>query len=357
MARKTVRDVSRRDFLLGAGTVGIAGLAGCASQRALQPARADGGAGGQSTLTADGSSTVYPIANTASQRWNGNPPSSDTEYWPHGEFDIDTTQNLADHFASKYGFEPTAVRSTPPFRANIALSHSGTGVKAVSEGRVDMGNSSAPVTDELPDASQEVLDSFVDHVVGVDGQPIVVSEEIFEAGVTGVTATELKQIYRKEITNWSAIGGPDKTIRVIGRAEGSGTDTAFRANLYGDPDASISPDVRKGQNQQVSQLVEQSDNAIAYLALKFVSENGPVRPISLEVDGTVYEYGKNLGAREYPLSRDLHMYTWKNTSKKEAAFLDLILSDFGQEICVASNNYFKLPADRQQDQREKLPSP
>lgn len=350
--------VPRRAFLVGAGAVGMAGLAGCASQRALQPAKANGGdSDGPSTLTADGSSTVYPIANTASQRWNGNPPSSDTEYWPHDEFDIDTTQNLADYFASKYGFEPTEVRSTPPFRVNIALSHSGTGVKAVSEGRVDMGNSSAPVADELPDASQETLDNFVNHVVGVDGQPIVVSEEIFEAGVTGVTADQLKQIYRKEITNWSEIGGPDKNIRVIGRAEGSGTDTAFRANLYGNPDASISPDVRKGQNQQVSQLVDQSDNAIAYLALKFVSENGPVRPISLEVDGTVYEYGKNLGAKEYPLSRDLHMYTWKNTSKKEAAFLDMILSDFGQEICVASNNYFKLPADRQKNQREKLQSP
>ena len=351
--------VSRRAFLLGSAAVGTAGLAGCASQRAIQPGRAAGGNGSSnvSALTADGSSTVYPIANTAAQRWNGNPPATDTEYWPHGEFGIDTTQNLADYYASTYGFEPTETRSTPPFRANIALSHSGTGVNAVREQRVDIGNSSAPVADELPDASEATLDSFVNHVVGVDGQPIVVSEELYEAGVTGVTAEQLRQIYRKEITNWSEIGGPEKNIRVIGRAEESGTDTAFRANLYGDPDAPISPDVRKGQNQQVAQLVEQSDNSIAYLALAFVNQNGPVRPISLEVDGTVYELGKNLGAKEYPLSRDLHMYTWEGTSRKEAAFLDLILSDFGQEVCVAGNNYFKLPADRLENQRSKLPEP
>jgi len=300
---------------------------------------------------------VYPIANTASQRWNGNPPATDTEYWPHGEFGIDTTQNLADYYASKYGFEPTETRSTPPFRANIALSHSGTGVNAVKEQRVDIGNSSAPVEDELPDSSEETLDNFVNHVVGVDGQPIVVSEAIYEAGVTGVTAEQLRQIYRKEITNWSELGGPDKSIRVIGRAEESGTDTSFRANLYGDPDAPISPDVRKGQNQQVKTIVEQNDNAIAYLALAFVDQNGPARPISLEVDGTVYELGKNLGAKEYPLSRDLHMYTWDGTSRKEAAFLDMILSDFGQEVCVAGNNYFKLPPDRLENQRSKLPEP
>jgi phosphate transport system substrate-binding protein len=314
-----------------------------------------GGRGTIPALTADGSSTVYPIGNDGSKLWNGNPPADDAEYWGPGEYGIDTDLNLADYWASKYGFEPTGSRSQPPFLVNIALSHSGTGVKAVQEQRVDMGNSSAPVADELPNASQETLEQFVNHVVAVDGQPIVVSQEIAEAGVSVVTAEQLRRIYTKELTNWSELGGPDKQIRVIGRSEGSGTDTAFRANLYGNPDAPISPDIRKGQNQQVAALVEQSDNAIAYLALAFVSPDGPVRPISLDVDGTVYEYGKNLGAKGYPLSRDLHMYTWQDTSRKEAAFINMLLSEFGQENCVAPNNYFKLPPERRQAQREKLP--
>ncbi|MFT4921626.1 MAG: phosphate transport system substrate-binding protein [Haloarculaceae archaeon] len=370
---------TRRDFLLGAVSIGTLALAGCTSQRAVQPngdvARGQSGGGGSNPggsgatpagsgssqsvqpLTADGSSTVYPIANDGSSLWNGNPPAEDAEYWGPSEYDIETDQNLADYFAGLYGFEATGERSSPPYLVNIALSHSGTGVKAVQEGRVDVGNSSAPVADELPDASQATLDNYVNHVVAVDGQPIVVSEQLYEAGVTGLTAEQLRNIYRKEITNWSEVGGPDKTIRAIGRAEGSGTDTAFRANLYGDAEASISPDIRKGQNQQVATLVEQSDNAIAYLALAFVNPDGPVRPISLEVDGTVYEYGKNLGAKGYPLSRDLHMYTWKDTSKKEAAFINMLLSEFGQQNCVAPNNYFKLPKDRREKQRAKLPDP
>ncbi|MFD1586002.1 substrate-binding domain-containing protein [Halorientalis brevis] len=307
-------------------------------------------------LTADGSSTIYPIANKAASYWNSNVPADDREYWPHAEYGIETDENLADYWAGKNGFEPTGERSTPPYVVNVGLSHSERGVKSVQKGRVDIGNSSAPVAAELPDADQSTLDSFVDHVVAVDGQPIVVSREIYDAGVTKLTGDELKKIYTKEITNWSELGGPDREIQAIARAEGSGTDTAFRANLYGDPEAPIEPDVRKEMNQQVKQLVEQSDNAIAYLALAFVEPDGPVPPVALELDGTTYEYGENLGAKEYPLSRDLHCYTWKDTSKKEAAFLDMVLSEFGQDTFVADNHYLTLPENRRATQRRRLPS-
>lgn len=353
MTQDASDSVSRRRFVQAATAAGVVGAAGCAGTQT-------GGSGGESggdtgPLTADGSSTVYPITNGAASLWNGNPPASDEEYWGPGQYDIDTDQNLADYFAELYGFEPTNERSTPPFLVNVALSHSGTGVEAVQKGRVDIGDSSAPVADELPEADQSTLDNFVDHVVGVDGQPVVVSREIYDAGVTKLTGDELKAIYKKEITNWSEVGGPDKDIQAIGRAEGSGTDTAFRANLYGNPDAPIDPDVRKGQNQQVKTLVSNTDNAIAYIALAFVEPDGAVPPIALELEGTTYEYGKNLGAKGYPLSRDLHCYTWEDTSQKEAAFINMILTDFGQENFVASNNYFKLPESRREEERAKLP--
>jgi phosphate transport system substrate-binding protein len=188
----------------------------------------------------------------------------------------------------------------------------------------------------------------------VDGQPVIVSDEIANAGVSKVTGDELRAIYKGEIENWSEVGGPDKEIFAIGRAENSGTDTAFRSNLYGDPDEPISPDTRKGQNQQVAQIVKQNDNAIAYIALAFVEPDGGTPPIGLELDGTLYEFGKNLGAKGYPLSRDLHCYTWEDTDERESAFLNMILSDFGQQNFVEPNNYFKLPPERREEERSKL---
>lgn len=339
-------DASRRKFLLGAGTVGATGLAGCTLGSGDE-------SDGPTALTADGSSTVYPITNQASSLWNGNPPASDEEYWGPGQYSIDTDMNLADYFASQYGFEPTETRSVPPFQVQIALSHSGTGVQAVSSERVDVGDASS-TAESILGSDSDKLDDIVDHVVAVDGQPIVVSQEIADAGVSQVTGDELRAIYKGELSNWSEVGGPDKEIFAVGRAENSGTDTSFRKNLYGDPDAPISPDTRQGQNQQVAQLVRQNDNAIAYIALAFVEPDGGTPPIGLELNGTLYEFGKNLGSKEYPLSRDLHCYTWEDTDKRESAFLNMILTEFGQQNFVAPNNYFMLPESRREEERSKL---
>ena len=342
---------SRRAFLVGTGAAATSILAGC-----IGGGDADGSGPGQ--MKAGGSSTVYPITSDGASVWSSNPPADDEEYWGPGQYNISTDERMADYWAGLYGFEP-ADGSSPPFEVSVGLSHSGTGLEKVRNEQIDIGDASASVADEFPDASDSELDTFVDHVVGVDGQPIVVSREIYDAGVTKLTGDQIAAIYQGEITAWSEIdgySGPDKEIQAVGRAEGSGTDTAFRSNLLGDPDASMGGvDARKGQNQQVNTLVSQSDNAIAYLALAFVEPDGPVPPIAVELEGTTYEYGKNLGAKDYPLSRDLHCYTYEGTSKKEAAFINMLLSEYGQQNFVAPNDYFTLPTQRRQEERDKLP--
>jgi phosphate transport system substrate-binding protein len=381
--------VSRRKFIAAAGAAGVAGIAGCTGgdgeSTATEADQAGGGDGSdQSTpmstdsssapsrLTAEGSSTVYPISNTGSSYWNSNAPADDGEYWGEndegsvpGWDEIDTDMRLADYFASLYGFEPSGEISNPPFPVSVGLSHSGTGCTAVTEGLVDIGNSSGNIYNELDGVTQDNWqDTYVDHVVGRDGQPVVVSGEIYEAGVTELTGEEVRGIYQGEISNWSEVGGPDQEIYVVGRAEGSGTDTAFRANMLGDPDAEMDVDTRKGQNQQVKTVVEDNDNAIAYMALAFTSEGA--RPVAINFDGTVYQPDKDaentIFDSDYPLNRDLHMYTLKTdeypdgTDMREAAFVNMFLTTFGQKVFVEDNNYIPLPTSDIEAESEKLPA-
>ncbi|MFC6615536.1 substrate-binding domain-containing protein [Halopenitus salinus] len=396
--------VSRRKFLVTSGVVGSAGLAGCTGSTGNGGGGGNGGSGGngggsgngggngndggrggsgnggddgngggQALLTAEGSSTVYPISNTGASYWNANAPPSDGEYWGSndetsvpGWDEIGTDMHLADYFASQFGFEATGERSNPPYNTTVSLSHSGTGCEAVRDELVDIGNSSGPITAELGLSESEADEQFVDHVVGRDGQPVVVSSDVYDNGVQQLTGEQVRQIYQDEITNWSEIGGPDQEIYVIGRAEGSGTDTSFRLNMLGSADASMSGvDTRFGQNQQVAEAVANNDGAIAYMALAFTSD--AVQPIAIDFDGTVYEPDRDaentIFDSEYPLNRDLHMYTKvteetpNGTDRREGAFLNMFLTDFGQTVFVEDNNYIPLPTADIEAEAEKLPDP
>ncbi|MEZ3165206.1 substrate-binding domain-containing protein [Halorubrum sp. RMP-47] len=389
--------VSRRKILITSGALGTAGLAGCGGSSDGSSGGdggdgsdgSDGGDGtdggdssGQSTalLNAEGSSTVYPISNTGSSYWNSNAPPSDGEYWgANDETSVPGWDQLssdgaddmliADYFSAKFGFEPTEQRSSPPFPTTVGLSHSGTGCEAVTEGLVDIGNSSGPITAELGWSEEEAQNTVVDNVVGRDGQPVVVSSDVSDAGVTQLTGEQIRGIYQGEITNWSEIDGIDydQEIYAVGRAEGSGTDTAFRLNMLGAADASMSGvDTRFGQNQQVAQAVGQNEGSIAYMALAFTSET--VIPISIEFDGTLYETSRDaentIFDSEYPLNRDLHMYTLIEEDNpdgggydaREAAFVNMFLNEFGQTTFVEGNNYIPLPTSDLESMKEQVSS-
>ena len=388
--------VSRRKVLITSGALGTAGLAGCggSSDGSSGGDGGDGGDGsdggdgdggdssGQNTalLNAEGSSTVYPISNTGSSYWNSNAPPSDGEYWGANDetsvpgWDALSSDGaddmlIADYFSAKFGFEPTEQRSSPPFPTTVGLSHSGTGCEAVTEGLVDIGNSSGPITAELGWSDEKAQNEVVDNVVGRDGQPVVVSSDVSDAGVTQLTGEQIRGIYQGEITNWSEIDGIDydQEIYAIGRAEGSGTDTSFRLNMLGAADASMSGvDTRFGQNQQVAQAVGQNEGSIAYMALAFTSET--VIPISIEFDGTLYETSRDaentIFDSEYPLNRDLHMYTLIEEDNpdgggydaREAAFVNMFLNEFGQTTFVEGNNYIPLPTSDLESMKEQVSS-
>jgi phosphate transport system substrate-binding protein len=129
------------------------------------------------------------------------------------------------------------------------------------------------------------------------------------------------------------------------------------SNVFGNPKEETTVANRFGQNQRLAQAIAQADNAISYLALAFINTDG-LAPVALEWEGTTYSYQDDqngLDSKAYPLSRDLHCYTWQGTSEKEAAVIRMVLSDFGQDTFVKPNNYFALGKRRQEEQLAKLP--
>ena len=302
---------------------------------------------GQAVLRADGSSTVYPIASLAASYWNSNPPITDSEYWPASEYGIDTDKSLADYWASLYGLET--------FNVAVGLSHSGVGLNKVAEGKVDIGDSSAGARFEFPEKTEDELSAYTAHIVGYDRQAFSVSKEVHEAGCNVLTREEIEGIFKGEISNWSGVHSCDydKEIQAIGRAVGSGTETMFRVNVFGSSQVSglNGVDVRYGQNQMVQQALRKSSNGIGYPGIDFISDENPAVKVIWDA-GETY----SIEDQAWPLGRPLYMYTWEGTSKTEAAFLRMILSDFGQSVFVdKGTKYFMLSEAEQAEQLDKLP--
>ena len=97
---------------------------------------------------------------------------------------------------------------------------SGSGIKAVQEGRCDIGLSSRELKAEEKEAGLSGT------VLAYDGIAIIVNPE---NTVNDLSLETIAKIYTGEITNWSEIGGKDVEIVLIGREAGSGTRDGFES--------------------------------------------------------------------------------------------------------------------------------
>ena len=97
---------------------------------------------------------------------------------------------------------------------------SGSGIKAVQEGRCDIGLSSRDLKDE------EKAAGLTGTVLAYDGIAVIVNPE---NPVADLSVETIAKIYTGEITNWSEVGGNDVEIVLIGREAGSGTRDGFES--------------------------------------------------------------------------------------------------------------------------------
>ena len=106
---------------------------------------------------------------------------------------------------------------------------SGTGLKQVADGSVDIGNSDVAADTKLDKA---VADGLVDHKVCVVTMAPVVNKDI-AATVKSLTKQQLTDIFTAKITNWKEVGGPDEEIVLITRPSTSGTRALFKEFALG----------------------------------------------------------------------------------------------------------------------------
>ena len=199
---------------------------------------------------------------------------------------------------------------------------SGSGIKAVQEGRCDIGLSSRDLKDE------EKASGLKGTVLAYDGIAIIVNPE---NPVSDLSVETIAKIYTGEITNWSEIGGNDAEIVLIGREAGSGTRDGFES-------ITDTEDVCKYRQELTSTgdvitTVAQNPGAIGYASVASVKDT--VKAVA--VDG-VAPTEATIKDGSYVVQRPFVLVTKADSDLSEAAqkFFDYITSDDANEIISAA---------------------
>ena len=146
---------------------------------------------------------------------------------------------------------------------------SGSGIKAVSEGRCDIGLSSRSLKDA------EKAGGLSQTILAYDGIAIIVNPE---NPVEDLSLEQIAKIYTGEITNWSEVGGKDAQIVLIGREAGSGTRDGFES-ITGTTDACQYRQELTSTGDVIT-TVAQNPDAIGYASLASVKDT--VKALAVE---------------------------------------------------------------------------
>ena len=199
---------------------------------------------------------------------------------------------------------------------------SGTGIKAVQEGRCDIGLSSRSLKDE------EKASGLKETVLAYDGIAIVVNPE---NPVSNLTAETIAKIYTGQITDWSEVGGKSGQIVLIGREAGSGTRDGFES-ITGTKDKCLYRQELTSTGDVIA-TVAQNPNAIGYASMASVKNT--VKAVSV---GGVAPTENTVKNGTYVLQRPFVLVTKTDTPLSESAqkFFDYVTSPEVAEIISAA---------------------
>ena len=199
---------------------------------------------------------------------------------------------------------------------------SGSGIKAVQEGRCDIGLSSRELKAEEKEAGLSGT------VLAYDGIAIIVHPE---NPVSDLSLETIAKIYTGEITNWSELGGSDADIVLIGREAGSGTRDGFESIT--DTEDACQYRQELTSTGDVITTVSQNPGAIGYASVASVKDTVK----ALTVDG-VAPTEETIKDGSYVVQRPFVLVTKTDAKLSEAAqkFFDYITSADANEIIAAA---------------------
>ncbi len=215
------------------------------------------------------------------------------------------------------------------------------GIAALGEGRAEIGMISREL--EPDDSRKFPKVRFQATRIGIDALALVVSRDVWEGGVHILSRPQVQEIYEGKITNWKAVGGPDRRIVFFNKEPGRGTWEAFAKWLYGDPKKA--PDVSHpevGANEEGRNKVASTRGAISQLSAAWADQKTVFAVAIRRLDGKVVAPSlATIADGSYPIARPLQVVTDGTPRGLAKDLIDLLLSPRGQAL-VERHGFMKV---------------
>ncbi len=222
-----------------------------------------------------------------------------------------TVQPLADKLGSAFQ------ANHPQLQLDIAAGGSMVGIKAVHDGTADIGMASRALEPEEANGIEQ-------YQIASDVLAIVVNQS---NPITGVTRSQLRDIFLGQLMNWKELGGPDRPIVPVVREKSSGTRGAFDELVL----AKKEPQGERLQTAvtagDAAALVANTPGAIGYVGFGNLDNKLKV----LAVDG-VTPSPESVRNQTYQLVRPLLLLTGPLTQPLAKTYIDFALSAEGQQL-------------------------
>jgi phosphate transport system substrate-binding protein len=157
-----------------------------------------------------------------------------------------------------------------------------------------------------------------------------------ENQVSDLTVDQIRDIYRKKITNWRDVGGANERIIPFQRPEGSGSQTIMQSRVM--DGLELPPpmweEYAAGMGGIISHVAEYRNysSAIGYSFRYFAQGMKPNDGIKLLAVGGVAPTAENIKSGAYPFTIDVYAVTAGHVRGSVAKLIGWILSDQGQDF-------------------------
>lgn len=241
----------------------------------------------------------------------------------------DTMVNLALVWAERYQQE------NPNATISVTGGGSGTGIAALINGTVDIANASRQIKDEEYEAAIKNGSDPVEFVVARDAIAIIVNHN---NPINQLTMQQLSDIYSGKINNWKELGGDDRPIVRLSRETNSGTHVYFleevlRLGEDGNTTLFSTDTLLLPSSEGITLEVRDNPNAIGYDGLGYVVPEVKVIAVARDSGGQfVLPSIETVNLDQYPIARDLYMYTIGQPSGAVEEYLDWLYSEEAQVI-------------------------